>query len=105
MSYDTEIQLETSDDYIPIHERKWRDIIANEHSHSYKWETQISKAVSKLVRHECRDIETDGAMHWKVILPKLVIAFRSREITDRDGINYIWKGNSKNQIAVLSRFS
>ena len=98
MSYDTEIQLETSDDYIPIHERKWRDIIANEHSHSYKWETQISKAVSKLVRHECRDIETDGAIHWKLMLPKLVITFRkggSRDFTDRDWINYMWKGSSR----------
>ena len=93
------IQLETSDDYIPIHERKWKDIIAKEHSHSYKWwETQISKVVSKLVRQECRDRETDGAIHWKVTLPKLVITCRrdgSLEFTDRDGIDYIWKGSSK----------
>ena len=37
-----------------------------------------------LVRHEkCRDRETDGAIHWKLILPKLVITFRrdgSREL-------------------------
>ena len=33
------INLETSDDYIPILERKWKDIIANECSHSLKWET------------------------------------------------------------------
>ena len=33
------IQLETADDYIPIFERKWKDIIANECSHSLKLET------------------------------------------------------------------
>ena len=82
------IQLETSADCILIHEPKWKDIIANEDSHSYKWESQISKVVSKFVRHECRDRGTDGAIHWKAILPKLVVAFRrdgSREFTDKDG--------------------
>ena len=43
------IQLETSDDYTPIYERKWKDITANESSHGYKWESQISKVVSELV--------------------------------------------------------
>ena len=42
--------------------------------------------------------ETDGAIHWEVILPKFVITFRrdgNREFTDRDWINYIWKGISE----------
>ena len=84
------IQLETSDDHIPNHERKWKDIIANEFSHRYKWESQVSKVVSELVRHEnCRDRETDGAIHWKLILPKPRFTLRrdgSHEFTDRDRI-------------------
>ena len=30
------LQLEKSDDYIPIHERKWKDIIPSAYSHKYK---------------------------------------------------------------------
>ena len=58
----TNFQLEMSNDHLPIHERKWKDISANEFSNKYTWESQISKFVSILVRHEnCRDRETDGA--------------------------------------------
>ena len=41
-----------SEDFIPISERKWIDTPANEFSHRYKWEFQISKVVSRLLRHE-----------------------------------------------------
>ena len=34
------------------HQKVWEDLIANEFSHGYKWETNVSKFVSKLVRHE-----------------------------------------------------
>ena len=30
------LQLEKSDDYIPIHERKWKDIIPSAYSHKFK---------------------------------------------------------------------
>ena len=45
-------QLDMSDGHIPIPERKWKDLIPDECSHRYTWESQISKFVSKLVRHE-----------------------------------------------------
>ena len=101
-------QLEMSDDHIPIPERKWNDLISNALSFRYTSESQISKVVSKLVRHENgRDRETDGAIHWKFIFPKLIITFRrdgSHELTDRAWINYIWKGSSKTQRPALSEF-
>ena len=37
------IQLEMSDDHIPIPERKWKDIIANEFSHRYTWESKLGQ--------------------------------------------------------------
>ena len=43
------VQLETSDDYIPIHERKWKHIIASAYSHKYMWKSQISNVQSRLV--------------------------------------------------------
>ena len=49
-----------SEDHIPIHEREWKDIIANECSYIYTWESHISNVVSKLVRHEIVETETDG---------------------------------------------
>ena len=56
------IQLEMSDDHIPIHERKWKDIIANEFSFRYTWESQIAKFVSKLIRHDNCIVETERQM-------------------------------------------
>ena len=46
------LQVDMSDDHITIPDRKWKDIIANEFSPRYTWESQTSKVVSKLVRHE-----------------------------------------------------
>ena len=94
----TNLQLEMSDDHIPIHGRKWKDISANEFGYKYTWESQISKFVSKMVRHEnCRDREIDGAIHSKLISPKLRFTFQrdgSREFIDRDWINYILESNA-----------
>ena len=92
-------QGERSDDRIPNHERVCEDLVANESSYGYKWETQVSKFVSKLVRHEnSRERETDGAIHWKFKSPKLRFKFRSdggSNFTDRDWINFIWKGSNR----------
>ena len=102
------VQLETSDDCIPIHERKCKHIIASAYSHKYMWKSQISKVLSRLVGHECRDRETDGAIHWEVILSKIVITFLrdgSREFTDRDWINYIWKGSSKTRFKICQNLA
>ena len=56
------IQLETSHDYIPIHERNWKDIIADEFSHRHKGESQISKVVSKLDWFDMKIAETEKQM-------------------------------------------
>ena len=76
---------------------KWKDIRANEFSCKYTWESQTSKFVSKLVRHEnCRDREIDGAIHSKLILPKIIVTFQrdgSHEFADRHWINCILESN------------
>ena len=59
-------------------------------NNGYTWESQIPKVVGKLVPHEnYRDRETGGAIHWKLIRPE------GTEFTDRDWINYIWRGSNK----------
>ena len=102
------VQLEMSNDHIPILERMWKDIIANEFSHRYTWESQISKVVSKLVRHaNHRDRETDGTIHWKFMLLKLLITFRKdmEAMNSLTGIGSIIFGKeATNQIPVLSEF-
>ena len=45
-------QGERSEDRTAIRLRVWEDLSANEYNYGYKWETQVSKFVSKLVRHE-----------------------------------------------------
>ena len=70
-----------------------KDLPANEYNCGYKWETQVSKFVNKLVRHEhSRERETDGAIHWKFTSPKLKFRFQrdgGSNFTDRDRIIFI----------------
>ena len=92
-------QCSSSDDHIPVHERKWEDITANEYSHTKDLGHQISKFVGKFVRNgKVRDREADGAIHWRLIRQKLKFTFTKQGgdiFTDRDWINHIWKGNCK----------
>ena len=78
---------------------KREDLPANDYSYGYKWETQVSKCVCKLERHEhLRERETDGAINWKLASPKLTIRFQrdgGRNFSDRDWINFIWIGSNK----------
>ena len=84
------------------------DLPANAFSHRHTWDSQVSKFVSKLVRHEhSRKRETYGAIHWKFKSPKLKFKFRSdggSNFTDRDWINFIWKRKQQKKIPVLSEF-
>ena len=60
-------QGERSQDHILVHQSVWEDPPANDYSYGYKWETQVSKCVSKLVRDEhSRETKTDGAINWKL---------------------------------------
>ena len=81
-------QCSSSDDHIPLRERKWEDITANEYSHKNELEHHISKFVGKLVRHENRsDRAAVGAIHWRLIRQKLKFAFLKQggdTFTDRD---------------------
>ena len=45
-------QCSSSDDHIPINERKWEDITANEYSSKYDLKHHVLKFVGQLVRHE-----------------------------------------------------
>ena len=64
-------------EFIPIGERKWNDTVANEKFEGDTLESSISKLVVKLVRHpDPEERETDGAVHWRSIGPKLRQAFQ-----------------------------
>ena len=66
-----------SDDLIPIDERKWSNILACDDVKGRTLEIRISKLVMKLVRHlDVADRGTDGAVHWKLMGPKLRHAFQ-----------------------------
>ena len=97
----------SSDDHIPIFERKWEDITANEFSHEYEFELQISTFVGKWVRHENRrDREADGAIHWRLIRQKLKFT-----LTKQGGDTFLERldqsypeGRKQDTIAVLPEF-
>ena len=77
------IQLEMSD-HIPNQERKWKDIIASGFSHTCG-------------NLRSRNLTVNG-YDMKIVGLKLRFTFQrdgSHEFTDRDGINYIWKGSNK----------
>ena len=88
-----------TEDHFLIHQRVWEDLPADEYRNGYKWEIRVSILVSKLVRHEhSRERDTDGPSHWTFMSPKLIIRFQGdggSNFTDRDWINFTWKGSTK----------
>ena len=67
------------EDFIPIRDRKWNDIPANENCKGYALESGISKLVMKLARHlDQEEREADGAVHWKSMGPKLGHTFQEQ---------------------------
>ena len=92
-------QCRRSEDHILIDTREWIDIIANEHGQQSTLEISISKMVMRLVRHmDLQTRESDGAVHWKSMGPKLRCAFLrdgGDSFSDTDRINHIWKGSSE----------
>ena len=69
-------QCRRSENHILIDNREWIDIIANAKSHQYPLENRISKLVMRLARHvDLQERESDGAVDWKSMCPKLRYAF------------------------------
>ena len=88
-----------SKEVVPVGERKWEDILACE---SYKGDSlsaEISKLVMRLVpRYDQDERETDGAVHWKSMGPKLRRAFQKaggRNFSDSDWLQQIYEGSNK----------
>ena len=82
-------QYDPSEDFIPIAERNRIGITRK----TYILET------SKLVRHaDLQERESDGAIHWKSMGPKLRHAFRKERgdtFSETDWINHCWKESNK----------
>ena len=66
--------------YIPLMKRKWKSIPVYPFFKGRTLSTAISKMVMRLVRrrHDQDERETDEAVHWNSIHPKLLRAFGSR---------------------------
>ena len=68
------------------------------------FETRISKRVTNMVRHHDQDKrETDGAMHWDVVLPVLKGRFRNqleKEFTDEDWLHCLCLGSIKTRFEI-----
>ena len=61
-------QGERSEDHIPLHQRSWEDLPANEYSRRYTW---VSKFVGKLVRHEHSREREAGCNSFEIHLSKV----------------------------------
>ena len=76
-------------------------IPANEYCKGYTLESSISTLLMKLVRHLDRhERETDGAVHWKSMGPKLQHAFQKggHASSHSDSVNHTWKGSNKTRL-------
>ena len=65
-----------SEEVISIEERKWNDIPVYKQFTGHTVQAEDSKMVMRLVRHYDQDeSQTDGAVHWNSVGPKLRKAF------------------------------
>ena len=88
-----------SKEVLLIGERKWNDIPACQDFRGHTFEAEVSKLVMRLVRHYDQDErETDGAVHWNSMGPKLRKAFEKaggHKFSDNDWLQKIYKGSNK----------
>ena len=89
---------------IPKEDRIWTLIPGCPRCKKDSFETRISKCVTNMVRHHDQDErETDGAMHWDVILPVLKGRFRNqleKEFTEEDWLHCLYLGNIKTRFEI-----
>ena len=88
-----------SEEDVPIGDRKWNDISAYQCFKGNTFEAEASKLVMRLERHcDQNEGETDGAVHWKSMGPKMRQAFQKvggQEFSDSDWIQHIYRGSGK----------
>ena len=88
-----------AEEVILIEGRKWNDIPACQHLRGHIFEAEVSKLVMTLVRHyDQHERDTDGAVHWKSMDPKLRKAFQKaggQKLSDSDWFQYIYEGSNK----------
>ena len=79
--------------------KRWKSILAYLSFKGRPLSTAISKLAMRLVRHYDQDErETDGAVHWSTICPKLLRAFGdqgARESSENDWIQHMYEGSNK----------
>ena len=83
----------------PIEERKWNDIPACQQFRGHAFEAEVSELVMRLVRrYDQHERETDGAVSWKSMGPKLWKAFQKaggQQFSDSDWLQHFCKGSNK----------
>ena len=104
LSHATQFKIPTnpvhySKEVILVGERKWNDIPACKSLKGDSLQAEISKLVMGLIRHyDLDERETDGAVHWNSMVPKLRKAFQKsggRKFSDTDWLEHIYKGSNK----------
>ena len=97
-----------SEEVIPIEERKWNVIPASKHFRRHTFEAEVSKLVMRLVRRYDQDErETDGAVHWNSMSPKLRKAFQKaggQKLSDSDWLQYAHEGSNKTRFQHRENF-
>ena len=80
-------------------ERRWKIITACPSFKGRSLLATISKLVVRLVRHyDQEERETDGAVHWDTMNPKLLRAFGhqgTRYVSEKDWLRHIFEGSNK----------
>ena len=93
----TEPVYNFSEKVIPIEESKWNDIPACQQFRGNTFEAEFSKLVMRLVRrYDQHERETDGAVYWKSMSPKLRKASQKaggRKFSD-SGFSFFYKGSA-----------
>ena len=88
-------------------ERKWESIRACPSFKGKSLSTAISKVVIRLVRHKDQEErETDGAVHWNTMSPKLLKAFEdkgARKFSDKEWLQHIYEGSNKTSTASVPK--
>ena len=84
---------------VPAMERKWETIPACPSYKGGSRSTATSKQVTGLVRHyDQEERQSDAAVHWDTIRPKLLRAFAdrgARDFSEKDWLRHIIEGSSK----------
>ena len=93
----------TTQKNIPTTERKWKIVPACSSYKGRSLSNPISKLVTRCVRHyDQEELQSDTAVHWDTIRPKLLRGFAdrgARDFSEKDWLRHSHEGSNKTRFA------